>query len=270
MPELPEVETTCAGIRPYLVGNTLQNVIVRQAQLRWLVPHDLGRQVQGLTIESVTRRAKYCLLNTVQGSVILHLGMSGNLKIVPLGTVANKHDHVDFLFADKILRLNDQRRFGAVLWAKGDVHQHPLLVNLGLEPLSDAFTPEYLYPLLLKRRVAVKVFVMDGRAVVGVGNIYASEALFRAGILPTRTANSLTFAECERLVAVIKQVLQAAILQGGTTLKDFVNPQGKAGYFSQSLNVYGRAGQGCYVCQTSIQLLTLGQRASYFCPLCQQ
>ncbi len=271
MPELPEVETTCAGIRPHLVGNVFSDVQVRQTQLRWAVDAQLKQHLMGLKVVSVTRRAKYCLLNTAQGSVILHLGMSGHLKILPANTVAGKHDHVDFVFADqKMLRFNDQRKFGAVLWAEGNPLSHSLLKDLGVEPLTDDFTPHHLYQLAQNRTIPIKTFIMDGHNVVGVGNIYASESLFMANILPTRKAASLNPHDCERLVAAIKHVLQQAIKQGGTTLKDFLSPAGNPGYFSQSLQVYGRAGQGCYRCQTPIQQLKIGQRASYFCPVCQQ
>ncbi len=271
MPELPEVETTCAGIRPYLVGNTVREVIVRQAQLRWAVPLHLGQILANATIESVTRRAKYCLLNTAQGSVILHLGMSGSLRIVHAPTLAGKHDHVDFVLADGvILRFNDPRKFGAVLWAEDNPLTHPLLKNLGPEPLSADFSGTHLYQLAHKRKMPIKAFIMDGHIVVGVGNIYASESLFMAAIAPQRSAGSLNAQDCDNLASAIKQVLQRAIAQGGTTLKDFVNAQGKPGYFSQSLQVYGRAGLPCYRCQTTLAQLTIAQRNSYFCPNCQE
>jgi formamidopyrimidine-DNA glycosylase len=270
MPELPEVETTCQGISPYLVGNIITAVIVRQFQLRWAVPVDLAHTLSGLQINSVTRRGKYCLLNTNAGTVILHLGMSGNLRIIHAGEKPGKHDHVDFIFKNNIvLRFNDQRRFGAVLWTKEELAAHPLLKNLGPEPLTADFNPEYLHNQALKRKIPLKTFIMDGHVVVGVGNIYASESLFLAGLLPTRTTANLSLIDCQKLVATIKNVLERAIEQGGTTLKDFVNAEGKPGYFSQSLAVYGRAAQPCYQCQNLIQQLKIGQRASYFCPVCQ-
>lgn len=270
MPELPEVETTCKGISPYITGNIFSAVIVRQSQLRWPVPTDLAQILCGLQINSVTRRGKYCLLNTGTGTLILHLGMSGNLRIVTAGEKPNKHDHVDFIFKNNtVLRFNDQRKFGAVLWAAGDVTTHPLLKDLGPEPLTADFNGEYLFFRSTQRKMPIKTFIMDGHIVVGVGNIYASESLFLAGIVPTRAAGSLSLEEYQKLAATIKTVLQRAIEQGGTTLKDFVNAEGKPGYFSQSLAVYGRAGLPCYQCQSLIQQVKIGQRASYFCPVCQ-
>lgn len=270
MPELPEVETTCNGIRPHIQHKIIQEVVVREAQLRWLIPEEFAYIVSGLKIENISRRGKYCLLNTAIGSVILHLGMSGNLRIVNTSTAIKKHDHVDFIFSDNIiLRFNDPRKFGAVLWAQGDALQHSLLKNLGPEPLTDDFSGHYLYQRTQKRTKAIKTFIMDGQIVVGVGNIYASESLFNAGIAPTRPAGSITLDEAKKLSMAIKNVLQKAIAQGGTTLKDFVNEAGKPGYFSQSLMVYGREKAPCYHCQTPIEQITLGQRASYFCPNCQ-
>lgn len=270
MPELPEVETTCKGISPYIIGNTITTVRVRQAQLRWPVPANLASIVAGLQVDSVTRRGKYCLLNTGSGTLILHLGMSGNLRIASEAEQPGKHDHVDIIFQNKImLRFNDQRKFGAVLWAEGDVTTHPLLKDLGPEPLTADFNGEYLFFRATQRKIPVKAFIMDGHVVVGVGNIYASESLFMAGITPTRAAGSISLNDYQKLVSAIKTVLQRAIDQGGTTLRDFVNAEGKPGYFSQSLNVYGRAGLPCYQCQHLIQQIRIGQRASYFCPVCQ-
>ena len=270
MPELPEVETTCQGISPYIIGNTLAHVIVREAQLRWLIPNDLAQTISGLQITHVRRRGKYCLLNTSRGTLILHLGMSGNLRIVTTDEPIKKHDHVDFIFINNtVLRFNDQRKFGAVLWAENDGIQHPLLKDLGPEPLTADFNGETLYYQAKGRKIPVKTFIMDGHIVVGVGNIYANESLFMAGIAPTRAIGTLSLDDCQKLSIAIKTVLQRAIELGGTTLKDFVNAQGKPGYFSQSLAVYGRAGLPCYWCQHQIQLIKIGQRASYFCPVCQ-
>lgn len=270
MPELPEVETTCKGISPYIIGNIISSVIVRQARLRWPIPANLAEIICGLQIENVTRRGKYCLLNTCAGALILHLGMSGNLRIISATEKPGKHDHVDIIFKNnKVLRFNDQRKFGAVLWAEGNAATHPLLKDLGPEPLTADFNGETLFFRATKRKMPVKTFIMDGHVVVGVGNIYASESLFMAGILPTRTAGSISLSDYQKLAAAIKTVLQCAIDQGGTTLRDFVNAEGKPGYFSQSLAVYGRAGLPCYQCQQPIQQLKIGQRASYFCPVCQ-
>jgi formamidopyrimidine-DNA glycosylase len=271
MPELPEVETTCKGIRPYLIGNTITNVIVRESQLRWRIPDNLPQTLSGLQINSVTRRGKYCLLNSDIGSVILHLGMSGNLRIVNAVDAPKKHDHVDFIFKnDAVLRFNDQRKFGAVLWAQANVLDHSLLKDLGPEPLTSDFNGEYLFFRATARKIALKTFIMDGHIVVGVGNIYASESLFMAGLLPTRPVGNVSLEEYQRLAEAIKTVLQRAIDQGGTTLRDFVNAEGKPGYFSQSLSVYGRAGMLCYQCQNLVQQIKLGQRASYFCSVCQK
>jgi formamidopyrimidine-DNA glycosylase len=270
MPELPEVETICNGIRPHIQHKTIHNVVVRESQLRWKIPNDYPSLVIGLRINNVTRRGKYCLLNTTSGSIILHLGMSGSLRIVNKQMPITRHDHVDFIFDDEtILRFNDPRKFGAILWGEGDVYQHKLLKTLGPEPLTVNFNGEYLYQQAIKRRKAIKSFIMDGHIVVGVGNIYASESLFAAKLHPLQAAGKISLVEYQTLVIKIKNVLQHAIQQGGTTLKDFVNEQGKPGYFSQSLQVYGRAGKPCYQCHTPIEQLTLAQRASYFCPTCQ-
>ncbi len=270
MPELPEVETICNGIRPQLQHKTIHNVVVRESQLRWKIPDNFTSSVIGLTIDSISRRGKYCLLNTTLGSIILHLGMSGSLRIVNKQTPVMRHDHVDFIFNDEtILRFNDPRKFGAVLWGEGDVYQHKLLNTLGPEPLTINFNGEYLYQQAIKRRKAIKSFIMDGHIVVGVGNIYASESLFAARLHPLQAAGKISLIEYQTLATEIKKVLQRAIQQGGTTLKDFVNAQGKPGYFSQSLQVYGRTGKPCYQCQTPIEQLTIAQRASYFCPTCQ-
>ncbi len=270
MPELPEVETICNGIRPQLQHKTIHNVVVRESQLRWKIPDNFTASVIGLTIDSISRRGKYCLLNTTLGSIILHLGMSGSLRIVNQQTPVMRHDHVDFIFDNEtILRFNDPRKFGAVLWGEGDVYQHKLLNTLGPEPLTINFNGEYLYQQAIKRRKAIKSFIMDGHIVVGVGNIYASESLFAARLHPLQAAGKISLIKYQTLATEIKKVLQRAIQQGGTTLKDFVDAQGKPGYFSQSLQVYGRTGKPCYQCQTPIEQLTIAQRASYFCPTCQ-
>lgn len=270
MPELPEVETARLGIAPHILGKTFANVIVRQPQLRWPIPQQLSSLVQGLQLTAVKRRGKYILLITQRGNVLLHLGMSGNLRITDSRQVVKKHDHVDFVFNDgTILRLNDPRKFGAVLWCDDAVEQHPLLCKLGPEPLSESFTAAYLHRQASKRRIALKSLIMDSHVVVGVGNIYASEALFMARLLPTRHANALSAQECQRLVEAIQEVLQRAITQGGTTLRDFTNAEGKPGYFKQQLAVYGRADQPCNLCAQPIQQLKISQRASYYCLHCQ-
>ncbi|MGZ5001005.1 MAG: bifunctional DNA-formamidopyrimidine glycosylase/DNA-(apurinic or apyrimidinic site) lyase [Methylomonas sp.] len=286
MPELPEVETSRRGIAPHIEGKIFKAVVIRQPQLRWPVPDSLAVLLPGLKLDSVGRRGKYLLLKTSQGTLILHLGMSGNLRITVPEQAPGKHDHVDFIFdndcmdaggrampgasaADTLLRLNDQRKFGAVLWCENDVMKHPLLAQLGPEPLSDAFNGDYLMQRAARRNLPVKSLLMDSHIVVGVGNIYASESLFMAGILPTRPAGKISLQECRRLAESVKTVLQQAIDQGGTTLRDFTNAEGKPGYFKQALRVYGRAGQPCLTCAEPVQQTRIGQRSSYFCMICQ-
>ncbi len=272
MPELPEVETTCNGIRPHIIGKTVTDVIIRQNQLRWPITDNLRELLLGQSIESVNRRAKYCLLKTnYTETVIIHLGMSGSLRITDTDNPAEKHDHVDFVFNDKtVLRFNDTRRFGAILATSEPIEQHKLIHSLGPEPLSDQFTGNHLHRLSKDKKATVKSFIMDGHNVVGVGNIYASESLFMAGILPTRAAGKISLKRYQKLAACIKNVLHQAINQGGTTLRDFVNEQGKPGYFQQSLAVYGRKDEECIQCSSPIKQLKIAQRASYFCSICQK
>ncbi len=270
MPELPEVETTKNGITPHIEGQTVSRILIRQAQLRWLIPDSI-QQMQGQVIKSIERRAKYLLLNTSIGTAIIHLGMSGSLRIVDIGTEAEKHDHVDIDFRHgKTLRLRDPRRFGAVLWTQEPVQHHTLICKLGPEPLSDDFTAEYLYQQAKNRLVSIKVFIMNAHIVVGVGNIYASESLFMAGIHPKRAAGRISLKRIEKLVTSIKQVLQKSIEQGGTTLKDFANAEGQSGYFQVALQVYGRTGEPCPHCSTPIKQIKLGQRSTFYCPACQR
>ncbi|MDH3947354.1 MAG: bifunctional DNA-formamidopyrimidine glycosylase/DNA-(apurinic or apyrimidinic site) lyase [Gammaproteobacteria bacterium] len=270
MPELPEVETTRRGIEPHILGNTLNRVVVRNASLRWPVPRNLSKTLAGMKVESLARRGKYLLLGFPSGSVIIHLGMSGSLRIVDCDTAREKHDHVEFVFQNnKCLRLRDPRRFGAVLYTTEDPLQHKLLANLGPEPLQRAFSGRHLYDHSRGKKVAVKLFIMNSKIVVGVGNIYANEALFLAGIHPKRIAGRLSAERYDRLAQAIKKVLRAAIKSGGTTLRDFTAEDGRPGYFQQKLNVYGKAGEPCPGCGTPIKHITLGQRATYFCPHCQ-
>jgi formamidopyrimidine-DNA glycosylase len=271
MPELPEVETICRGIAPYIIGQTIKQVVVRQPSLRWRVSDSLADDLMGLTIVSVTRRAKYLLLATANGTLLIHLGMSGRLQVLLTQQEIGKHDHVDIMFSNgAVLRYNDTRRFGAVLWTSEPVNEHKLLKELGVEPLSEACSGELLFELSRQRKVSIKSFIMDSHIVVGVGNIYANEALFMAGLLPTRHAGTLTLDDCQRLVACIRVVLQHAIEQGGTTLRDFVNESGKAGYFQQQLRVYGRAGLPCVTCQQPLQETRLANRTTVFCCVCQK
>ncbi|MDO9105774.1 MAG: bifunctional DNA-formamidopyrimidine glycosylase/DNA-(apurinic or apyrimidinic site) lyase [Methylovulum sp.] len=271
MPELPEVETTCRGIAPHIEGQRIKEVIIRQPKLRWPMPEALAQTLTGLSIRSVSRRAKYLLFATEAGTMLVHLGMSGSLRIMSTDQVAGKHDHIDLVFSnDTVLRFNDPRRFGAVLWTDAAVFEHPLLKNLGPEPLLADFTGALLYALSRNRKVPVKSFIMDSHIVVGVGNIYANEALFMAGILPLRHAGKISLARYERLADSIRVVLQNAIRQGGTTLRNFVNETGKPGYFKQSLQVYGRTGLACTVCGQPLTEIRLANRSTVFCGVCQR
>ena len=271
MPELPEVETTCRGIAPYIEGQTIKQVIIRQPKLRWPVPETLCQILTGLSIQSVSRRAKYLLFATNAGTMLVHLGMSGSLRIMTTGQGAGKHDHIDFIFNDDtVLRFNDPRRFGAVLWTSAPVAEHQLLKDLGPEPLLADFNGELLYALSRNRKVPVKSFIMDSHIVVGVGNIYANEALFMAGILPSRQAGKISLARYQKLAECIRVILQHAIQEGGTTLRDFVNEAGKPGYFKQQLKVYGRKGLLCVHCQQPLTEIRLANRSTVFCSDCQR
>ena len=269
MPELPEVETTRRGITPHVKKKRVNNVIIRQARLRWPVPHNLKQNLKDQTIEDIHRRAKYLLFVTQKGHLIVHLGMSGSLRIVNNEVAANKHDHIDIVFNKKTLRFHDPRRFGAVLWTNKDPLQHKLLKNLGPEPLSNEFTGKHLHQLAQGKKVNVKTFIMNAHFVVGVGNIYASESLFLSGIHPQRSAGRISLARYEILAENIKQVLTHAIELGGTTLRDFVREDGKPGYFANKLNVYNQAGEPCPVCKNPIKVRTISQRSSFFCVQCQ-
>lgn len=269
MPELPEVEVSRQGITPFMLGETVMRVVVRNASLRWPVPAEI-QELVGLTITGIRRRAKYLLLETDWGTAIVHLGMSGNLRILPHGTPAGKHDHVDIELSNgHLLRFNDTRRFGCVLWTRAPAEQHALLARLGPEPLTDGFDGDYLYQRSRKRKTAIKQFIMDNHVVVGVGNIYANESLFSAGIHPQRAAGEIDHTQYLALAKEIKQVLARAISQGGTTLKDFTGSDGKPGYFVQELQVYGRAEQPCAACGALLQEMRMGGRSTVFCPLCQ-
>ena len=271
MPELPEVETTRRGIAPHLEGRRIAAVTVREPRLRWPVDPDLPARLEGQTVLSVGRRAKYLLLATDAGTVILHLGMSGSLRLVPAGTAPGRHDHLDVCLDDgRCLRLNDPRRFGSVHWTEGAPEGHRLLAALGPEPLAAAFDGAHLYGLSRGRRAPVKAFLMDSRVVVGVGNIYASEALFRAGIHPRRPAGRIARARYERLAEAVRMVLGEAIAAGGTTLRDFVDSTGRPGYFAQSLRVYGNEGATCVDCGQKIRKEVIAQRATYYCGRCQR
>lgn len=271
MPELPEVETTRRGITPHVQGRRVREVIVRERRLRWPITDDLITGLTGARIEAVARRAKYLLLRTAHGTALLHLGMSGSLRVLPAATPPGKHDHLDLVLdSGHCLRLSDPRRFGAALWCTGDVQQHALLRDLGPEPLGADLDADYLCARAHGRKLPVKAFIMDARVVVGVGNIYASESLFLAGIHPQRAVGRISRKRMETLVCCIKQVLTDSIAAGGTTLRDFVGGDGRPGYFAQELRVYGRAGEPCPSCGTPIRQITTGQRSTYYCPHCQR
>lgn len=270
MPELPEVETTRRGVEPYLLDRIVTAVTLRTVKLRFPLEQTLCTVLPGKTFRKITRRGKYLLLQMDNGTLLIHLGMSGHLHLAAVETPAGKHDHFELTLNNgALLRLNDPRKFGAVLWLEGDPGCHPLLKGLGPEPLEDVFTAEYLYELSRKRTIAVKLLVMNSRIVVGVGNIYANEALFQAGISPLRPSGSLTQIECARLVAAVKTVLAEAIERGGTSLRDYYDVAGNPGYFSLNLQVYGREGEECHLCKAPLQSSRLGGRATCWCPVCQ-
>jgi formamidopyrimidine-DNA glycosylase len=271
MPELPEVETTRRGLAAHLTGQTISDVVIRNASLRWPIPKNLPRLLRGCTIHSLKRRAKYLLMDCGSGTLILHLGMSGSLRILPANTPPEMHDHFDLVLSDgTLMRLRDPRRFGAVLWHSGDAHTHPLLASLGPEPLKSAFNARYLHQATRGRSVSIKQCIMDNHVVVGVGNIYANEALFRAGVKPQLAAGKLSLPRCAKLVEAIRATLAEAIAQGGSTLRDFVNSAGQPGYFQQHYWVYGRSGEPCRRCGSPIRQIRQGQRSSFYCGSCQK
>lgn len=271
MPELPEVETTRRGVGPLLEGRRVSTVTVHDPRLRQPVPADLAARLTGERLASVGRRAKYLLFRFPAGTAIVHLGMSGSLRVVPAREPRLPHDHVEIAFGrEHVLRLRDPRRFGLVLFSEQAPEDHPLLAHLGPEPFDAGFDGAYLHALAQGRRAAVKNFIMDGRIVVGVGNIYASEALFRAGIHPARPAGRIGRARYEALTGHVRDVLGEAIAAGGTTLRDFVRNDGSPGYFRHDLRVYGRAGESCVVCGDDVRMRVIGQRSSFFCARCQR
>jgi formamidopyrimidine-DNA glycosylase len=270
MPELPEVETTCHSIIPYVLEQKIVEVVVRQYQLRWPIYANLTRVLAQQTIKEVKRRAKYILIMCTKGTLIIHLGMTGKLSIIRKNTLITKHDHVDLIFSNgNILRYTDPRRFGSIHWTSKIPSQHKLLLSLGVEPLTTEFSGMYLFNRSRKKNTPIKSFIMNSSVVVGVGNIYANEALFYAEINPTRLAHTINLKECNALVKYIKIILQKAIRKGGTTIKDFLNAEGEPGYFFRDLMVYGRKGQPCYKCNTILQSTKLNQRTAFFCPKCQ-
>jgi formamidopyrimidine-DNA glycosylase len=271
VPELPEVETTRRGITPALLNHRVLEASVRQPRLRWPIPAAFAAAVRGRTVKGVERRAKYILIRFETGTAIVHLGMSGSLRLVKPGAALRKHDHWDlYLSSGWVLRFHDPRRFGCLLWTTEDPERHALLARLAPEPLDEAFDGEYLFKATRRRKVAIKLLIMNAQLVVGVGNIYASEALFRARISPKRVAGRLSLAEARKLARAIKTVLAAAVKIGGTTLRDYVNADGEPGYFRQRLYVYERVGQACRVCKDPVRQLTQGQRSTYWCATCQR
>lgn len=274
MPELPEVEVTCRGIAPTLCGQRVCAVVARTPALRYPLPANLDRTLVGRRLATVTRRGKYLLLDFGHGHLMIHLGMSGSLRLLPATQAAEKHDHFDLVFAVKgskvALRLRDPRRFGAVLWLPGDPLRHRLLAVLGIEPLAEEFNPAWLKRELHGLSAAIKPTLMDSHRVVGIGNIYASESLFRAGIDPRAAAGRISLKRLERLVPAIKATLAAAIEAGGSSLRDFIRSDGSSGYFQQQYFVYGRSGEPCRVCGHPIREMRQGQRATFYCPRCQR
>lgn len=271
MPELPEVETTRRGLLPHLLGRRLLSAVVRNARLRWPVPHDLSRRVRGREVLDIRRRGKYLLLDFDRGHLLAHLGMSGRLSIVPSDLPPKPHDHVDLrLDQGGTLRFTDPRRFGAILWIAGAPEEHALLRGLGIEPLESGFTGDALHRMARGRRVAVKQFLMNGRIVTGVGNIYASEALFQARVHPMRSAGQVSAARWERIAQAVRATLERAIAAGGTTLRDFASADGRPGHYQHQFSVYGRGGKPCHRCATRIRVLRQGQRSTFYCPHCQR
>ena len=273
MPELPEVEVTRRGVAPYLQDKQVTDVVMRRQGLRWPFPIDLPELLRGRLVVSVGRRGKYLLLNFVHGTVLIHLGMSGHLRILPISTPPTKHDHIDIVVGDQLLRMNDPRRFGAVLWhplSDGDIEQHVLLRGLGVEPLEGKFDAELLYRQTRQRHSAIKQVLLAGDIVVGVGNIYASESLFKARINPKVAADRIGLARYRLLAESIRETLSAAIVQGGSTLRDFIAVNGQSGYFQQTYFVYDRAGVSCRVCGSPVRQIKQGQRSTFYCVNCQK
>jgi len=270
VPELPEVEITRRGIEPHVAGRAIVDVVVREPRLRWPVPKDLKGRLAGRIVDRVRRRAKYLLFDCGDGTLIVHLGMSGSLRLLAADVPPGAHDHVDLVFKGGLLRLRDPRRFGSMLWQQSPAEGHVLLRSLGVEPLDEVFSGVCLHRATRGRRVAIKLLLMNQAVVVGVGNIYANESLFRAGILPHARASRLSLARCERLVAEVKATLADALAAGGSTLRDFHAADGSPGYFQQSYFVYDRQGQPCRRCGAPIKMLRLGQRSTFYCTGCQR
>jgi len=271
MPELPEVETTRRGVAPHVERQKVTAVRIYDSRLRWPVPRDLARRLVGRVIDRIDRRSKYLLFRAGHGTLIVHLGMTGSLRVYRDPPTRRSHDHVDLEFGNGVvLRYHDPRRFGAMLWSPRRVGDHPLLAALGPEPLSPEFSPTYLFSATRTRSAAIKLGLMDSRLVVGVGNIYANESLFRAGIRPATRANRISLTRSARLVAAVQETLSEAIAKGGSTLRDYVDSRGEPGRFQLGYHVYGRAGEPCRICATTIRVVRLGGRATFYCPVCQR
>lgn len=271
MPELPEVEIIYRGLEPHLVGRTISRVTIRHAKLRYPIPVELTANLPGQNIYSLARRAKYLLIQCDKGWLILHLGMSGSLRLMAGDSPADRHDHFELALDDgQHMRLRDPRRFGAVLWTENDPATHPLLRQLGVEPLSAAFTGHYLHMIVQQRTAAIKTLLMNSHLIAGIGNIYANEALFRAGVRPETLGHRLSHRHCEKITTAVKETLELAIAAGGSSLRDFVNAAGQPGYFQQHYNVYGRGQEPCRVCATPVNHSRQGQRSTFYCPHCQQ
>ena len=271
MPELPEVETTANGIRPYLEGQIIGQLIVRERQLRWPIPAGLEKSVNGKNVTKIERKGKYILIHLDTGGLIIHLGMSGSIRVLRTPEPPGKHDHFDLINkSGQIVRYRDPRKFGCLLYCSSSLYDHPRLQALGVEPLTQDFNGKWFYALSKKKTIPVKTFIMDGRIVVGIGNIYASEALFDAGIHPLRKCSRISLPRYTRLVESIQKILNQAIAKGGTTLQDFVGADGMPGYFEQALAVYGREGKSCIQCMSSIKRVVISQRSTFYCPQCQK
>jgi formamidopyrimidine-DNA glycosylase len=270
MPELPEVETTRRGLEPHLKDRRIEQIVIRDHRLRWPIASELEKQATGSTIHSIGRRGKYLLIECDHGWIVMHLGMSGRLRVLPRATPASKHDHFDLVLSSgAVVRFTDPRRFGALLWTREDPALHPLLRKLAPEPLDGTFDARWLHTHTRGRETPIKLAIMNNEIVTGVGNIYANEALFRAGISPKAAAGRLSLQRCEKLVHAIKETLTAAIAAGGSSLRDFFSTDGAPGYFQQNYMVYSRQGEPCRICNTPIRGIRLGQRSTFYCTRCQ-